>query len=423
MNDPRPTALRNTCTLTTPNPIINHAFTFAKDNIARCMRFYTLGWGMSNAPHGYTIVVGRDTGWMGIGADFVAPWFAPEALGIFRDRQKENGQILEYVDMESGASDDYGLNVADNTPLYIWGVYHHWQQFGDVAFLDSFLPSIRAAGDHLLREVRENGLLYTVPNGVEMRGISSWRNIIPEAVIAGEVTEINALSAFALRLVAEMTGDTRYSDGADRITRAINDQLWLGDHYALMRYAGAINPQMTGDNIFPVLFGVADEQQSRHVLNRLAQPDFWNTRGVRTVPKDDPQYDPGKGYGLVGGSWPNLTLWYAAALARFDPNAALKALEMVALPVVGEDDPAMNIKHSEFAEYFDGDTGRGLGMNLSPWVAPTFLWAVLEGLLGLRWHDGVPTFAPHWPDGWDEVRIERLPCKAGLVDVTLRRAD
>lgn len=116
---PRPTALRNTCILETPSETLNMAFRYAKDNLARCMRYYTLGWGMSNAPHHYTIVVGRDTGWMCLGTDYVAPWFAPEALKIFRDRQKPNGQILEFVDMETDDRADYGLNASDNTPFYI----------------------------------------------------------------------------------------------------------------------------------------------------------------------------------------------------------------------------------------------------------------------------------------------------------------
>lgn len=145
------TALRNTCQLTTPSPIVNEAFRIAKDHVARCMRWYSLGWGMSNSPHSCTIVVGRDTGWMTIGADYVAPWFAPEALKVFRDRQQANGKILEYVDMESGESTDYGLNVSDNTPYYLWALCHHWQVHSDERFLDAFaLCNTRRRFPHLL---------------------------------------------------------------------------------------------------------------------------------------------------------------------------------------------------------------------------------------------------------------------------------
>jgi hypothetical protein len=91
MSNERVTAFQATCVLETPDPIVNKAFQYAKENIAWCMRSYTLGWGMSNAPHLHSIVVGRDTGWMCMGCDYVAPWFAPRALDIFRERQMPNG--------------------------------------------------------------------------------------------------------------------------------------------------------------------------------------------------------------------------------------------------------------------------------------------------------------------------------------------
>ena len=202
--------------LNTPNELINQAFRFAKDNIARCMRYYTLGWGMSNWPNHYAIVVGRDTGWMSIGADFIAPWFGPAALAAFRDRQKPNGQILEFIDMESGRTEDYGLNIADNTPFYIWAVWHHWKQYQDAAFKAAFYASVAAAARHLLAEVGPNGLLVGIPAGVETRGITSWRNIIPGAVIAGESTEINALSGMALRMAGEFLGKRAFTRAGEK---------------------------------------------------------------------------------------------------------------------------------------------------------------------------------------------------------------
>jgi glycogen debranching enzyme len=419
-NMPSSTALQNTCIVETPSDAVNRAFVCAKDNIARCMRYYTHGWGMSNAPHSYTIVVGRDTGWMGVGADYIAPWFAPAALAVFRDRQKPNGQIIEYVDLETDRRDDYGLNVADNTPLYMWGVWHHWQQHDDPAFRRDFLPSMRAAAEHLLREIGPRGLIVAVPAGVMVHGIASWRNIIPETVIAGEVTELNTLSAMALRCAADFCDEPRYAQAATVLAEAINKHLWREGNYLLTCYDGQENTQVTGDTVFPAVWGVASPEGAQAVLARLAQPDFWTPRGLRTVPATDPGYDPRAGFGLIGGSWPNLTLWYAAAVASLDADRALAALETVARPVIAPDGGA-NMNAGEFAEWFDGETDQNRGMLLSPWVAPTFIWAVLEGLLGLTWHTGQPTFAPHWPSGWDEVRIRRLPGGGGFHDMVLRK--
>ncbi len=420
---PHTTALQNTCVLKTPSELLNRAFVYAKDNIARTMRYYTLGWGMSNAPHNYTLVVGRDTGWMTMGTDYVAPWFAPEALRVFRDRQKPNGQILEYIDMESGKEEDYGLNVADNTPLYMWGVWHHWSQFANEKFRTDFLPSMRAAADFLISQMGPRDLIVAHPAGVETSGIASWRNIIPGAVIAGEVTELNCMAAVALGFAAMFAEEDRYREAADRIDAAINAHLWTGENYLLNVYEGVPNPQVTGDSVFPLLFGNAEahheKERFQKVKARLEQPDFWNEHGLRTLPNTDPQYDPSGSVGLLGGSWPNLTLWYAFAVARHDPDRALAALEMVAHPVVEEPEGA-NVNGAEFPEYFHGDSGVNLGMKLSPWVAPTFIVTVMEGLLGLTWENGEPKFKPHWPASWDEVTISNLPCGNGNVDVTLK---
>lgn len=415
------TALRNTCVLKTPSPLLDEAFRYAKDNLARCMRWYSLGWGMSNCPHASTIVVGRDTGWMCFGTDYVAPWFAPEALRVFRDRQKSNGQILEYVEMETGKEEDYGLNVADNTPFYVWAVWHHWRMTADEAFRETLLPSVERAAEHLLRERGASGLLVGVPAGKEVFGSTTWRNIIPNNVHAGEVTEINALSALALRQAAELTGNSRYETAADDLTEAINRHLWTGEGYLLYRMDGVENRQVTGDMLFPVLCGVAPPERARIVLERLGQPDFWSERGMRTVPTSDPLYSPSEAVGLLGGSWPNLTLWYAAAVARFDPNRALAALETVARPVVEAQSAEVNVRQGEFAEYFDGATGVNRGMHLSPWVAPTFLWAVLEGLLGLTWEGGEPRFAPHFPADWQEVRLSAFRMATGAKEIVLSR--
>lgn len=418
---PHATALQNTCVLTTPNERLNAAFRYAKDNIARTMRYYTRGWGMSNAPHAWCIVVGRDTGWMCVGTDYAAGWFAPEALGVFCDRQKANGQIMEYIDLESGFEEDYGLNVADNTPLVLWAVCHHWQQYQEEAFRQRFLPAVVRAGDHLLGEIGTNGLLNGIPVGVATNGTTSWRNVIPERVMAGESTEINSETVMALRMAAEFTGEPRFTEGAERIAEAINTHLWNGDGYLLNRTDGKPDPQVTGDAVFPVLCGVAPPERARLVLDRLAQPDFWTPRGLRTIPSTDAEYHPRNGYGLVGGSWPNLTLWYAAAVAPYDADRALSALEMVALPVVEELPESVNVRPAEFAEFFDGETQANMGMPLSPWIAPTFLWATLEGLLGLTWEAGKPVFHPHWPADWQEITLTRLPTAAGFTDVTLKR--
>lgn len=83
----------------------------------------------------------------------------------------------------------------------------------------------------------------------------------------------------------------------------------------------------------------------------------------------------------------------------------------------------MNVNGAEFPEYYHGETGVNLGMKLSPWVAPTFVWAVMEGLLGLVWENGEPRFSPNWPAGWEEVSVRHLPTGRGKIEVMLKRGE
>ena len=414
-------ALQNTCVLESPSELLNKAFEYAKDNIASCMRYYSLGWGMSNNPKIWTLVVGRDTGWMSLGADYVASWFAPEALKVFRDRQMDNGKILEFINMENGESADYGYNVLDNTPLYLWGICHHWDLTGDENFREAFLPSVKKACDYLLTEIDSEGLVYARPYGHGMPGMCTWRNVVPDGILGGYVTEINSLTSMALHLSAEFADCKEYATAAHRIAEAINTKLWNGNGYLLTEYEGKKDCQITSDMMFPVLCGIATPEKARQVFERLSQKDFWNGRGMRTIPNTEPGYEPNKHFGVLGGVWPNPTLWYAASIALQDPDETLKIIEMVAKSVVelqGADD---NITQGEFPEWFDGETGVNGGMHLSPWVGPTFVWAVMEGLLGMSWKRGKVTCSPRWPSSWDQVKVSSLLTGDGKVDIVLNK--
>ncbi len=65
-----------------------------------------------------------------------------------------------------------------------------------------------------------------------------------------------------------------------------------------------------------MLFGVAGPQERRAILSRLNEADFVTPVGLRTISTADAWYFPSYGFGLLGGVWPDLTLWFAVALAR-----------------------------------------------------------------------------------------------------------
>ena len=78
------------------------------------------------------------------------------------------------------------------------------------------------------------------------------------------------------------------------------------------------------------MFGVADEETSAQIISRLSDADFWTAAGIRTTPRDAPDYDPdgtnNGPYGLLGGVWLGCSFWFAFAAARYNPEFMDRAL-------------------------------------------------------------------------------------------------
>ena len=72
----------------------------------------------------------------------------------------------------------------------------------------------------------------------------------------------------------------------------------------------------TADEIFPVLFDVADAGARARFSSRLLRGRFRYAGRLAHDLDRRRWYFPSYGFGLLGGVWPDLTLWFAVALAR-----------------------------------------------------------------------------------------------------------
>ncbi len=132
-----------------------------------------------------------------------------------------------------------------------------------------------------------------------------------------------------------------------------------------------------------------------------AKPDFLTPVGLRTISTADSWYFPSHGFGLLGGVWPDLTLWFAVALAR---NGSIDACAhwLEAIYAAMEDGAPRNAVPGQFAEWFDGGSLTNRGMYMSPWTGAKYLWAVAETVCGIDGYrtSGRPHLAPLVPAGW-----------------------
>jgi hypothetical protein len=407
----------------TPSPVVSRGVVWAKCNMLRIIKEYPLGWGSTNSPPS-DILVSRDTSWFVHGFDYFLPQFSRDAIEVFNRFVEDTGQVVEYVRGVNGFRTSYDLNINDDTPLHLIAILHHYNATLDDAWVRSILPLIVKITDYLLSQRDVNGLIFCKAKGVDMYGISSWRNIIPYYTLDGAVTEINAEAVFALEasaMLCAVAGDTvhwkTYADEASQLRERMMQRLYNNDTGGfVLNYdqEGNFQDNFTADEVFPVLFDVCGPAERKAILRRLSEEDFTTPVGLRTISTADSWYFPSHGFGLLGGVWPDLTLWFAVALARngFREEAAQW---LVAIYAAMEEGSRRNTVPGQFAEWFDGGSLTNRGMYMSPWTGAKYLWAVAETVCGLDGYrtSGRPHLSPIVPNRWRWTAGVRVRWGAG----------
>ncbi len=417
----------------TPDPVINHGALWSKVNMRRVMATYSKGCGFTNDPGNYAIVVVRDSAWFVYGNDHFIPSFSRDLLDRIAEVQYENGKLPEYFDADTGRTEDDGLNINDDTPLYILAINHHFRSSGDYKWLAKMYPSVAKAARYIISQIDDRGLVFCTANDPrgDVWAIAGWRNIIHNYTINGAVTEINAECVAALRAASHLADNLGtfeqdridFSEASARIRDAMDTHLinpQNGLYYLNVDTEGYARTDVTGDEVFPVIMRACSDETAFRIITRLNCPDFWTSAGLRTVSRLDPRYDPSAYSGLLGGVWPGLTWWYAFAAARYHPEVMVRALRS-SFAHYGVAPRLYNTVPGQFSEWFDGESLSNHGMRLSPWEPPRFLWAAIEGVCGLMITPGAPKINPLIPNYWKWVGVRDLPYHGSLLTYFLVR--
>jgi Mannosylglycerate hydrolase MGH1-like glycoside hydrolase domain len=404
----------------TPDPVINQGSLWSKVNMRRVMASYPTGQAFTNDPGKYANVVTRDAAWFVYGNDHFLPSFSRRLLDNLAQRQYPSGKMPEYFDGVSGRVEDDGLNINDDTPLYVLAVNHHFRATGDWDWLAATYPAVARAARYIISQLDDRGLVFCSaddPRG-DVWAIAGWRNIVSGYRISGAVTEINAECVAALRDAAHLADEAGNKDdqqafaaASARIREAMDAHLvnpQNGLYYLNLDVDGSPRTDVTGDEIFPVIMRACSDEIGFRIISRLNSPDFWTPAGLRTVSRLDPRFDPTANSGLMGGVWPGLTWWYAFGAARYHPHSMVRALRS-SFEHYGTDPQRYNTVPGQFSEWFDGESLANRGMRLSPWEPPRFQWAAVEGVCGLVLLPGAPRINPLMPAGWNWVALRDAP--------------
>jgi hypothetical protein len=417
--------------VTTPDSDVNRGVLWAKANMLRSEALAATGWSFVNDPTRSNNSVGRDTAWFAFGADYITPAFARESLLWYATHLEKSGMVVEYYDIRSGKSEDYGLNINDNTPLLILALWHHYNTTGDLAFLRKVYPYALKAARYLLSQRNKQGLVWCTATGTSDWGIVGWRNVIENYRLSGATTEVNSECYAALNTVAHMARVLKKHDEAAKfklhaedLRAAINLHLLdprTGLYYLNIDLSGNPCTDVTADLIFPVMFGVADDVTAANIISRLSATEFWSDAGIHTVPRNDINYGPTHGYGLLGGVWAGVTFWYAFAAARFNPEFMAYALS-VSFSHYSRDPLRNNTVPGQFSEWLHGEALTNQGMMLSPWFPPRYLWAAIEGAAGLDLSGGSPSVSPRLAADWKWLGVRNLALAGAAVTWFVVRA-
>jgi len=409
--------------LRTPSVDVNHGVLWAKANILRVATYTPTGWCFTNDPTRSNNSVGRDTAWMTFGADYVNPDFAREALSAYFRLQQPSGKIVEYYDVRNDNWEDDGLNVNDDTPLVVIALAHHFTATGDEAFARQCYPNAVRAMRYMLSQRNDDGLVWCTATATAERGIVGWRNIIPNYRISGASTEVNSACYAALVALAALGrhfGDpdaATYQAEAEALRDAINTHLVNAENdlYLLnIDVDGARRTDITPDLIFPVLFGVAPPERAAGIVNALSVASFWTSAGIRTVPREALDYGPVKAFGLLGGVWVAVSYWFAFAAASHQPSVMARALAS-SFHHFSIDPRRNNTVPGQFSEWLHGEILSNQGMMLSPWDAPRYLWAAIEGAGGLHIMRETAEIAPALADDWRWLTAVNVPFRGASI--------
>lgn len=386
----------------TPDLMLNQGAQWSKANMLRVMQRYAYPndvVGFTNDPGRGSNLVVRDAAWFTIGCDYLMPEISKQLLEAIAKLQEDSGKIIEYWSGIDGRTEDYGLNINDNTPLFICAVAHHMLCTGNIEFGRRLYPVLEKAARYILSQRDERGLVCCTATGTGVHGIAGWRNIIEDRTISGAVTEINSecfAALYATGVIAQALGKAKEAEEfvteANKLRDSINKHLKNpnnGLYYLTSNMDGVNETTVTADLVFPMIFSVADDQTTGLIMQRLLAQDFRTQAGLRTLSSKNPLYRPDSYVGLLGGVWPGVTWWFALACARYDSSLIVDSL-VSSYQHYLRDPGTYNTVPGQFSEWFDGETLINRGMRLSPWEPPRYLWALLEGAMGFGIQIPVP---------------------------------
>jgi hypothetical protein len=365
---------------------------------------------------GYAWYFGRDGQWSGMALlDYGDFEKVRTILGFYRKYQDLSGKIFH----EATTSGVIHYDAADATPLYIILAGKYFRHTGDTGFLRENWTAIKKAldfcfstdtdQDHLIENTNaghgwvEGGELYGSHATLYLQGC--WAAALEEAGI------------MAAAIHPEETG--RYQMENELVIQSINRDFWdpaTGFFSYGMNRNGSFRHEKTVLPAVPMYFHIPDREKASIILTEYAGNAFSTNWGVRIVREDSPLFNP-RGY-HYGSVWPLFTGW--TALAEYRYGNYIQGFSHI----MNNLDVYRNWGRGFVEEVLNG--AEYLPSGVCPhqcWSETMVLQPAIEGMLGLEINapGNALTIAPHFPAGWDSVKVRNIRVVDRYFDLEMKR--
>ncbi len=328
-----------------------------------------------------------DTGFQAVAASLIDPQLGADQLRfLLSDRwQQPDGHVpcAEWV------------MAVECPPVFAWSAWRVADRFGSPAAGDTFLrevyPGLQRQYDYWWKTNAVS------PDGLFTGGFLGMDNL-PRAKGMAQA-DASAWMAFFARYmarIAERLGDTdgvaRYAGDVDRIAAAVNAHLWdetKGFYFDVDADGRSFIPTKSYSGLIPFIAGIVPADRLPRILASLEDPaEFRSPFGIRSATAKSVLYEPGyasqRGVNSnwLGPVWMPINYLLVQALEDADPTFA-GALRDSLVKTVEDDWTATG----RFHEYFDAETGEGIGAD-----AQTGWTALVANLIAEGW-PAAPTTA------------------------------
>ncbi|MEJ6022883.1 amylo-alpha-1,6-glucosidase [Ramlibacter sp. PS4R-6] len=329
----------------------------------------------------------------------------------------------------------------DSTPLFVGLAGAYLRRTGDLAFIRSIWPNVRAALDWIDRMADADGFVAYARRSSDGLVQQGWKDShdsvfhadgrmadtpIALCEVQGYVYEARLQAAEIADALGETAMAKTQREKARSLREAFAARFW-SEHMGL--YAIALDGHgercevATSNAGHTMWSGIALPEHAARMSERLLEPDFFSGWGIRTVAEGQARYNPMSYHN--GSIWPHDNALIAAGMARY--GHTLQAMRVFS----GMFDSSLHFNQHRLPELFCGFPRRGsAGPTLYPVACSPQAWAaagvyaMLQACLGLDVDAGngeVALHAPRLPHFVEWMEILRLDVAGAKVDMRLQR--